>query len=552
MPDTCFMVKQPSGGGGNMVSASRIIVRRTASLGDVTASLCVADKLIERNYQVEFQSHPSTHCILRRHGRLAAIKEPNGYCTVNLDNAYENHAERKTRHFSDIFLSSANSQLARFGIHLGEPLNCTPRLYVSEQSKAASTSLFGKYPRPWVFVCPRSQNYFARTVPDPIWQEAAAKIQGTKFWLGMHPAPANFIDLQARHFDNVINWLSVADILVTVDTGPLHVAAALGIPVVAVGQSSSPELHLSDQRDFICIWPEGLDCLNCQKNDCPINFYTPPCQKINPEKIAEATNRRLRAVYSQDVSAVIAVYKPDPNTLNRCLECIIPQVDEVIVSAQGDSIVPAAAIRHEKVKYVRTPKQKIGYSGNCNFGARNSNGRYMVLINDDVFVHPESIARMRDCLKPGVGIVSGLLYYGDGKTIYHAGKVRAPGQKGWGHLDFRGTVHSFKDVVELENVNGAMVMVDRKAFYDAGCQDEELPIFANDDALCLSMRKCGYKVMFTPHARGIHLEHQSIGKIGRIDDLLNQANKTFNRKWGSYLTANANTIPGNFDYCNAT
>lgn len=538
------MVKEPVGGGGNLLTDPTISIKRVAAIGDVVASLVVVDKLIERGFKVEFQAHTDIHCVLRRHGGISRIAPP-GNAVVNLDNCYEDHPQRAIRHFSDLFLEAANRQLMKRNINLGEPLNCTPRLRTQPHVKAAAIAKFKDYPKPWVFICPRSQAFFARTVPDPVWMEAARKIEGTKFWIGMHPAPPGIVDLQCKHFDNVIDWLSAADVLVTVDTGPMHVAAALGIPVVAIEQASSPELHLSDQRDFIMI-PCALECHNCQQNGCPKNYHVPPCQSVDPQLIADTVNRRLRSIYSQDVSAVIAVYKPEAATLNRCLECVLPQVDEVIVTAAADAIIPAAAMQHPKIKYVRKNKAKIGYSGNMNFGGRHSNGKYLLIINDDVFVHPGSVAKLKECMTEKVGMVSGLLYYGDGKKIYHAGKVRRPGERGWGHIDHMQENHTFRDVTELENVNGAFILADRKAFYDAGCQDEEMPIFANDDALSLSMRQKGYRVLFTPHARGIHLEHQSIGKLDTIPNLLNEANRVFNRKWGWYLEKNLYQVPGVF------
>ena len=547
MANACFMVEEMTLGGGNAITKQKMVVRRTAAIGDVIASLCVADKLIEKGYSVEFQAHPSIHTLLRRHGKLSAIKEPNGYCTINLDNAYENHAERRTRHFSDIFLSSANSQLSKYGINIGEPINCTPTLRVPNLVKEVSASLFAKHAKPWVFVCPRSHNYHSRTVGDQTWQEAAAKINGTKFWLGLHPAPKNFVDLEVRHLDHLINWLSVADIMVTVDTGPMHVAAAIGVPIVALGQSSSPELHLSDQRDYVTIWPDGLECLNCQKNDCPIDFYVPPCQKFDPLKIADTVNRRLGTKYSEDISAVIPIYKPDPAVLNRCLESVLPQVHEIVVCAEGNSLVPALALQHPKIKYVRTNKRGIGYSRNINHGVRHSHGKWIVAMNDDCFLKPDAVEKMMEVARKDtkVGLVSNLLRYPDG-TIYHSGKVRSPGVMGWGHVNHRQTYPAFFEPVELENCCGCCVLIPRKVFYEIGAFDEEYFLFSQDDDMALSVRQAGYKIMFTPHSEGIHMEHQSVAKIGKIAELVAYDNSVFNRNWNWYLKKNLQTVPGTF------
>lgn len=62
------------------------------------------------------------------------------------------------------------------------------------------------------------------------------------------------------------------------------------------------------------------------------------------------------------------------------------------------------------------------------------------------------------------------------------------------------------------------------------------------------MRKAGYRILFTPHAEGVHLEHQSTSKTGPIVDYLNQSNKVFTETWGPYLEHNLHKIPGDFSY----
>ncbi len=542
----CFMVSESRGGGGNVASQSTIIVRRNLALGDIVSSLCVADKLIERGHSVFFQAHSAGHCLLKRHGRLAGYGTPDGFCHVDLDGAYESRPDRTSRHFSEMFVDSANRQLEKYGIQLGPPHNCTPSLHVSSNVMENRINAFKDYPKPWVFICPRSQTYQARTVPDPIWQAAASKIQGTKFWLGMHPSPAHIVDLKAQHMDNVIEWLSVADLLVTVDTGPLHIAAALGIPCLALGQSSSPELHLSDQRDFQTIWPLGnLDCLNCQKLDCPKNFYTPPCQSFDPEQIAFWANQRLRSKYGDDVSAVISIYRPDVNTLNRCLSQVLPQVMEIVVAVDRTGLLPAGALQHQKIRYVTHRLANQGYGRKQNFAARHTNGKYLLLMNDDVFLEPDAVARMKEVCKPGVGGVSNLLRYPDG-TIYHAGKRRGPGERGWGHINYKQYHPDHNEPVEMENVCGACILVSRQAFYEIKGFDADFFLYAEDDDFALRMRQAGYKIMFTPHSVGTHLEHQSTEKTGNIGELVKQANTIFHRKWGDWLERNLYTIPGKF------
>lgn len=538
------MIGKLPGHGGNRASDPGIIVRRTAALGDVLCATTVATKLYEQGQEVTFQAHPAAHCLLRRIGSVERISEPNGHCHVNLDGAYEQDPDRRHKHFHQMFFEVANGQLQQRKMQLGLPLNCRPKLIVEPEEKEYAKKKFEKFPKPWIFLCPRSNSYAARTVPDGTWQAASRNLPGTKFWMGTHPCPDGIHDLGLRHLDVLILDLSVADLLVTVDTGPIHIGAALGIPIIGLGQSSSPEWHLSDQNDFQTIWPEGnLDCLDCQLNLCPKSQYLPPCQNFSPDLIVQTANARFKG----GISAVISIYQPELETLNRCLRCVEPQVDEIVICYDQAGKLPAGMFTHPKIKIVKKEQFNIGYGRKQNFAVRHARGEFLLLLNDDVFLDYDAVRKMMDCMKPDVGMVSNHLRYPDG-TIYHAGKLRHAGERGWHHRDYKKHLPSLTEPTELENCCGACTLVRRSAFYQADGFDEEFFIFAEDDAFALALRREGWKIMFTPFSTGVHMEHQSVKKTGDISGLLARANGVFHRKWGAYLEHNLHRIPGNFDY----
>ena len=68
--------------------------------------------------------------------------------------------------------------------------------------------------------------------------------------------------------------LKICRVLVTNDTGPMHVAAALGTPVVVPFGSTSPELTgpgLPGDRRHRLLWA-GAPCSPCFRRECPIDF----------------------------------------------------------------------------------------------------------------------------------------------------------------------------------------------------------------------------------------------------------------------------------------
>lgn len=523
-----------------------INVRRTAALGDVLCATVVGRKLEDMGYDVNFQAGAAAHCVLRRlDPPFRQISEPQGNPHVNLDGAYESDPRRKDKHFAQMFVDTANAQLTRRNILLPNWKNFAPRMVVEDHERNEALLKLKAYPRPWVMICPRSNAWANRTVPDHIWSAAAQKMVGTKFWLGNHgAAPHGIVDLQVRHFDNVIKLLSVADLLVTVDSGPAHVAIALGTPTVVVEQASSPDHHYSNQRDWVKVSPP-LHCLDCLQPLCPIGQHSqPPCQNVPPELIADTVNRRLHCLTTEDVSVVIAIYKPEASRLNRCLSAVIGQVQEILVICDLAGMIPRAAMKDPKIKYLRMPEYDVGYGRKANYGARHTNGRWIWLINDDAYAAPDCCQRLLEVLRSDdqIGMVGHELRYPDNR-IQHGGTFRARDGVGFGHMDLGQTVSRIKHPLEVENVTGASIMMRRRAFYDADCHCEYYFTYCEDNHLCMTMRQAGWKIYYTPHAKAIHDEHASTSITQGMPQHLNHSLKVFHDSWKWYFDKNKNN-PG--------
>lgn len=70
--------------------------------------------------------------------------------------------------------------------------------------------------------------------------------------------------------------LRTSSLLVTNDSGPMHIAAALGIPTLAIFGPTSPHLQGPYGNISEVVRNEKLDCLECNLTKCPIGN---PCMK---------------------------------------------------------------------------------------------------------------------------------------------------------------------------------------------------------------------------------------------------------------------------------
>jgi heptosyltransferase II len=88
----------------------------------------------------------------------------------------------------------------------------------------------------------------------------------------------------------LITELRSCDVLLTNDTGTMHLAACLGVPVVALFGSTEPALT-GPLGDGHTVLRHPVDCSPCFKRECPIDFR---CMKaISAEEVVQALTRHL-------------------------------------------------------------------------------------------------------------------------------------------------------------------------------------------------------------------------------------------------------------------
>ena len=223
--------------------------------------------------------------------------------------------------------------------------------------------------------------------------------------------------------------------------------------------------------------------------------------------------------------SVLIPNKDHIQDLKKCIDSLVEQTyDNMEILVIENNSTEEETFRfykqleeeHSNLKVIQW-KREFNFSAINNFGVRNAEGQYFLLLNNDT--------RMigRDCLwellgfamEPEVGVVGARLYYED-DTIQHAGVVIGFGGIA-GHcfvMQPRGTtgyMHRIITAQEYSAVTAACMMVRREAFEKAGGMDEELAVAFNDIDFCLKIRSAGYLVVYNPYAELYHFESKSRG-----------------------------------------
>jgi len=96
-------------------------------------------------------------------------------------------------------------------------------------------------------------------------------------------------------FGELVNELRNCRMVLSGDTGPMHVAAALGIPQIAVFGGTHPRLGFSPINDKARILCQNLPCQPCSLHglsECPLGHFK--CMMdLSPEMVSEALREML-------------------------------------------------------------------------------------------------------------------------------------------------------------------------------------------------------------------------------------------------------------------
>ncbi|HQS58412.1 MAG: lipopolysaccharide heptosyltransferase II [Gallionellales bacterium 35-53-114] len=176
-----------------------------------------------------------------------------------------------------------------------------PRLLVSQEQSQPVLDKFGlTLEKPVAVFCPGAEYGPAKRWPIPYFAELAQHLQqqGYAVWIVGSRKEQEIGDkivalgnLSTRNLcgstslGDAISLLSCASLVVSNDSGLMHIAAALDRPMLALYGSSSPGFTppLSQQAQILKI---DIACSPCFKRECPLGHFK--CMKnLTPQMVAE-------------------------------------------------------------------------------------------------------------------------------------------------------------------------------------------------------------------------------------------------------------------------
>jgi heptosyltransferase-2 len=193
---------------------------------------------------------------------------------------------------------------AYFGLAQGGAFRA-PHLTVDAGNQAALLSRFGLAPRKFAALMPGAEFGPAKRWPSEHYAGLALDFmrKGMKVALfgskndrdvtaEIAALAPGIVDLAGQtRLEDAIDLIAAARLAVSNDSGLMHVAAAVGTPIVAVYGSTSPENTppLAERRELVWL---GLSCSPCHQKICPLGHLN--CLRtLEVAQVAAAADRLL-------------------------------------------------------------------------------------------------------------------------------------------------------------------------------------------------------------------------------------------------------------------
>lgn len=221
------------------------------------------------------------------------------------------------------------------------------------------------------------------------------------------------------------------------------------------------------------------------------------------------------------LSAIILNYK-DPELTAKSVDYLKKSSQEVGITTQIIVVDNSASETAETLKSLLLEDDvdmtiienttNMGFSRANNQGIKISNGEYVLLLNNDAFINPETLINGIKYLENHIeaGIWSPKLVGDDGK--FQVACARLPSLKGlfgeyiqFKNVDWYPDLENWVEPTDVGNVVGACMLFRRSLTSLIGFLDEEYFFNSEDVDYCKRIHEAGYQVIYDPRYSVVHI-----------------------------------------------
>jgi N-acetylglucosaminyl-diphospho-decaprenol L-rhamnosyltransferase len=244
--------------------------------------------------------------------------------------------------------------------------------------------------------------------------------------------------------------------------------------------------------------------------------------------ILQGKDQQMNSAAHRAISVVIVTYQ-SAQVIDRCLAplCAAPSTPIEIVlldNASSDGTLDQVKSRYPEVHAIAN-RENSGFSKGNNLAISASSGRYVLLLNPDAFLPSlEAVFSLADYLEAHSDVAA------IGPRVIDPDGTHQIGDAGW-RVSFSNVLcYSFllhrvcarfpsiflanprllqTAAVEVDWIGGACLMVRREVIEKIGGLAERFFMYGEDLEWGQRMRDGGYKVVYLPHIKVVHLRGHS-------------------------------------------
>ncbi|MCL2183108.1 MAG: glycosyltransferase [Chitinispirillia bacterium] len=232
------------------------------------------------------------------------------------------------------------------------------------------------------------------------------------------------------------------------------------------------------------------------------------------------------------ISIVIVNYKV-PQCLIEALHSIrlakYSDRSEVIIidNASGDNSREIVTSQFGEVQWIQL-KTNIGFGKACNIGVEAAHGRYLLLLNPDTVISPNTLSDAVEFMEshPQAGLMGPKILNPDGTLqlscrrsvptpsvafYYFAGLSHLfPRSRRFGRYHL--TYMDENETAQVPVISGSFMFMKRELFNEIGGFDKRFFMYGEDIDLCYRISKTGHEVWYCPEIKIVHRKGKSSSK----------------------------------------
>ena len=255
-----------------------------------------------------------------------------------------------------------------------------------------------------------------------------------------------------------------------------------------------------------------------------------------------------------ELSIIILNYKMKglvKNCIKAILESEFNQPYEIIVvdNNSGDGIEQMLNERFPSVRFIQTGAN-LGMGVGNNAGIRIAAGKYILILNPDIFVFKDSLQKLYDFIRErsDVGLLAPRLLNPDKTlqyTCYRWHKFFTPvlrrtvfGKFGWAKKELDRFLMRDSDHAttrEVDWIQGSCLLIPKKVIDEVGAFDDRFFMYFEDTDLCRRIKNAGYKNVYLAEAEVIHLHRRQSADAGGIKAIFNKLTRIHIASWWKYM-----------------